>query len=279
MRQIDQYDERFVEGGFDAVAAEYGEVLFLRRAAEALVEVTCRRPLARVLDVATGPGTSALLVASKAQDCLVTGIDVAPGMVAAASRRAHQLGLTRVDFEVASALGLPFESGSFDAVLCSSAIYYMADFDSALREWTRVLRPGGQLGFSTFGAGVLEPMSRLFDGRIRSHGIAVPQPTPLYRLNRAAACRDLLQSVGLVDVTTQESQLGYWVPDEEAWWRIVMSTGFQALVAMLPAGERQEFEREHKREVNLHVTARGLWIDVPVIVASGSAAYFGSCSV
>ena len=78
--------------------------------------------------------------------------------------------------------------------------------------------------------------------------------------------------MGLVDVTTQESQLGYWVPDEEAWWRILMSTGFQALVAMLPAGERQEFEREHKGEVKPYVTARGLWIDAPVIVASGSTA-------
>jgi ubiquinone/menaquinone biosynthesis C-methylase UbiE len=272
MRQIDQYDESFVEESFDAVAVDYGEVLFLRRAAEALVEIACRRPLTRVLDVATGPGTSALMVASSAQDCLVTGIDVAPGMVEAATRRARHLGLTRVDFQVASALALPFEDGSFDAVLCSSAIYYMADFDSALREWMRVLRPGGQLGFSTYGVGVLEPMSSLFDGRIRSHGIAVPQPTPLYRLNQAAVCRDLLQSVGLVDVTTRERQLGYWVPDEGAWWRIVMSTGFQALVAMLPARERQEFEREHKHEVNPYVTARGLWIDVPVIVASGCAA-------
>jgi hypothetical protein len=146
----------------------------------------------------------------------------------------------------------------------------MADFHGALREWARVLRPGGQLSFSTYGVGVLEPMSSLFDSRIRSHGIAVPQPTPLYRLNRAEACQELLHSVGLMDATTQESQLGYWVPDEDAWWRMLMSTGFQALVAMLPAGERQEFEREHKREVKPHVTTRGLWIDVPVIVARGS---------
>lgn len=270
MQHIDQYDERFVERGFDAVAGEYGEVLFLRRAAEALVDVVCSRPLKRLLDVATGPGTSALLAASKLRDCEVVGIDVAPGMVAAATHRAEQLGLSDVRFEVASALALPFAEGSFDAVMCSSAIYYMADFASALREWSRVLRPGGSLGFSTFGLGVLEPMSSLFDSRVRAHGIVVPQPTPLYRLNQASSCQELLERVGLVDVTTHERQVGYWLRDEEEWWRTMMCTGFQALIAMLPPGEREDFERAHKAELRAHVSARGLWINVPVIAADGS---------
>jgi len=273
MQQIDQYDERFVEGGFDAVARDYGEVLFLRRAAESLVDLVCRRPLTRLLDVATGPGTSALLVASRLRGCQVVGIDVAHAMVAAATDRARDLGLADVRFEVASALSLPFDDGSFDAVLCSSAIYYMADFHSALREWSRVLRPGGALAFSTFGVGVLEPMSSLFDTRIRAHGIVVPQPTPLYRLNQASVCRELLQSVGLTDVTTEERQLGYWIRDEDDWWSMLMSTGFQALVAMLDPEERQDFARAHKSEVKAYVTERGLWIDVPVIVALARAEF------
>lgn len=269
LQHIDQYDEAFVERGFDAVAAEYGEVLFLRRAAEALIDVVCHRPLKRLLDVATGPGTSALLAAGKRPDCEVTGIDVAPAMVAAATRRAGLLGLSQARFQVASALSLPFERGSFDAVCCSNAIYYMPDFASALREWSRVLRPGGLLAFSTYGVGVLEPMSRLFDARMRAHGVVVPQPTPLYRLNQTSTCEELLHRVGLSDVTAHERQLGYWVRDEDAWWRMLMCTGFQALVAMLDPSARQDFEHAHKAEVKAHVSARGLWIDVPVIVASG----------
>jgi ubiquinone/menaquinone biosynthesis C-methylase UbiE len=269
MQKLDQYDERFVESGFDAVAADYAEVLFLRRAAEALVEVVCQRAVGRALDVATGPGTSAVLLAGKVQGCRVVGIDVAPGMVEQASQRAQRLGLPEVRFEVASALSLPFGACAFDAVLCSSAIYYMPDFESALREWLRVLRPGGMLAFSTFGAGVLEPMSTLFDARVRACGIVVPQPTPLFRLNQAATCRDLLASVGLVDVATHERQLGYWVRDEDAWWHTLMSTGFQALVAALSPSERRDFERAHKAEVRAHVARQGLWVDAPVIVACG----------
>lgn len=269
MQQLDQYDERFVEGGFDAVAARYGEVPFLRGAAALLVEAVVQRPLTRALDIATGPGTSALLLASKAPGCDVVGIDVAPGMVAQAMQRSEQIGLSNAHFQVASALSLPFDSESFDAVFCSSAIYYMADFDAAVREWQRTLRPGGVLAFSTFGAGVLEPMASLFDARVRAHGIVVPQPTPLYRLNQVDACQQLLERAGLIEVATREQQVGYWVRDEEIWWRTLMSTGFQALVAALNPGERQEFERAHKSEVREHVTERGLWINAPVVVACG----------
>lgn len=272
MRQVDQYDERFVERGFDAVAESYGEVSFLRRAAESLVDAVGSRPLARVLDVATGPGTAALLMARKMSECEVVGIDIAPGMVAAATDRAQRLRLSNARFEVASALSLPFEDGRFDAVVCSSAIYYMADFENALREWSRVLHARGVLAFSTFGAGVLEPMSGLFDARIRAQGIVVPRPTPLYRLNHAQACRDLLRSVGLTDVTVREQQLGYWIRSEEDWWNIVMNTGFQALVAKLEPEERDDFERAHKAEVRAHATERGLWVDVPVLVACGTVA-------
>jgi len=270
MKLLDQYDETFVEGGFDAVADSYGEVLFLRRAAQALVELADARPARRMLDIATGPGTLAMLLAQRSSEREIVGIDVAPAMIAAANARAEQLGLAHVGFQTASALDLPFEEQSFDAVLCSNAIYYMADFDQALREWARVLRPGGMLAFSSFGVGVLEPMSSLFDARIRAHGIVVPQPTPLFRLNTAAACRALLDRAGLDDITIHEPQLGYWVRDETAWWQMLMSTGFQALVAALDPAARAEFESEHLREVRPHVTDRGLWIDVPVIVAAAT---------
>ena len=278
MRHLDQYDERFVESGFNAVAGGYGDVLFLQRSAELLVEVVCRNPVSRVLDVATGPGTSALLLAGKVPGCQVVGIDVAAAMVAEATSRAQRLGLPGAHFQVASALSLPFENGSFDAALCSNAIYYMPNFESALHEWVRVVQPGGWVAFSTFGVGVLEPMSQLFDARIRAHGVTVPEPTPLYRLNQASACRDLLERVGLKDIAALERQQGYWVPGESHWWRTLMSTGFQALVAALGPAERRQFEQAHRSEVRQHVEARGLWIDVPVIVACGRRPTFSDAT-
>jgi hypothetical protein len=42
--EINQHDERVVAAGFDAVAGRYGEVVFLRRAARALICVLCQSP-------------------------------------------------------------------------------------------------------------------------------------------------------------------------------------------------------------------------------------------
>jgi arsenite methyltransferase len=270
MRELDQYDEAVVAGAFDTVAARYGEVAFLRRAAEMLADtVGPPPPEARVLDVATGPGTAALIVAARAPDARVVGLDVAPDMVARASARALAEGLANTRFVVGSALAPPFEAGSFDLVLCASAIYYMPDLVAAVRAWREVLAPGGRLAFSTFADGALEPMSSLFDARVRAAGIAVPQPTPLYRLTSPDACSQLLEAAGLTEVRVARRQLGYFAPDVDHWWQVVMSTGFRLLVEALDRPGREAFEQAHREEVARHQTDRGLWVNVPVIVAHG----------
>jgi ubiquinone/menaquinone biosynthesis C-methylase UbiE len=271
VKELNQYDERIVASGFDAVAARYGEVVFLRRAAEFLVDsISCADPT-QALDVATGPGTAAVLLAQRLPSSWVTGIDISSDMIAMARERTESIALKNVSFTTGSATALPFEADRFDLVICSNAIYYMPDFAQAVGEWTRVLRPGGRLAFSTFGTGMLEPMSSLFDAAIRAHGILVPQPTPLYRLTSPDKCRSLLEDAGLDCVRIQSRQLGYWISDVEDWWTTMMSTGFRLLVASLDDEQRKAFEREHKRLVADHVVERGLWVDVPAIVAMGTS--------
>jgi SAM-dependent methyltransferase len=199
----------------------------------------------------------------------VVGLDIAPDMVARAAARATAEGIENARFVVGSALAPPFAACSFDLVVCSSAIYYMPDLLAAVRAWTGVLSPGGTLAFSTFADGALEPMSGLFDARVAASGTAVPQPTPLYRLTTAEACSQLLEAAGLTEVRVARRQLGYFAPDVDHWWQIVMSTGFRLLVEALDRPGREAFERAHRDEVARHRTDRGLWINVPVLVAHG----------
>jgi ubiquinone/menaquinone biosynthesis C-methylase UbiE len=269
MKALDQYSENVIANVFDAVAEQYGEVAFLRKTAQALVEAVPARHISDALDVATGPGTAALLLARRFADAQVTAVDIAPEMVDQGRSRAHALGLPNVSFVNAPATSLPFKTASFDLVVCSSAIYYMADMQQALAEWVRVLRPGGTLAFSTYGLGMLEPMCSLFDARVRAYGVLVPQPTPLYRLTAPEACRALLMNVGCVDVVIQPRQLGSLLPTVDAYWSTLMTTGFRLLVSALESEARASFEQEHKREVAQHITPDGLWLNVPALVALG----------
>ena len=106
-------------------------------------------PGARVLEVASGSGGPSVYLALRT-GCSVTGIDLNPHGIATATRHATQAGVRgRVRFQMGDATRLlPFAEGTFDAVLCLDSMNHFPDRDHALREWRRVLRPGGRAVFT-----------------------------------------------------------------------------------------------------------------------------------
>jgi arsenite methyltransferase len=106
------------------------------------------RPGERLLDVASGMGTSAML-AAREYGCVVTGVEYGERGVADAQRVADAAGLRdRVGFVAGDAEALPFEDGSFDAVLCECSLCTFVDKRLALAEIRRVLQTGGRLALS-----------------------------------------------------------------------------------------------------------------------------------
>jgi len=96
---------------------------------------------ARVLEVAPGPGYLAIEVA-RIDKFRVTGLDISRTFVRIASDNARQAGVA-VDFQQGDVARMPFESGTFDLVVCQAAFKNFTLPHSALAEMHRVLRPGG----------------------------------------------------------------------------------------------------------------------------------------
>ena len=121
-----------------------GGVALTRRIGE-LIALT---PQDRVLDVASGPGASAIEIA-RTFGCHVVGIDLSAANVADAQAAAAEAGVAELtEFRVGDAERLPLDDASFDAILCECAFCTFPDKATAAAEFTRVLRPGGRLGFS-----------------------------------------------------------------------------------------------------------------------------------
>lgn len=128
---------------FDRQAALYASSAVHRFGASlpVLVEFAAVRPGERALDVATGTGNTALALAEAGADA--TGVDVSPGMLGQARRRAEEEGRA-VRFVEGAAESLPFEDASFDLVTARHAPHHFRDVPRFLAEVRRVLRPGGR---------------------------------------------------------------------------------------------------------------------------------------
>ena len=113
--------------------------------AEALVSETDPHAGDRVLDVACGSGTAALVAARRY--CAVTGIDYVPELIDRAEIRARAEGVD-IDFRVGDAQTMPFPDDHFDVVLSVYGVQFAADQTQAASELCRVCKPGGKIGLA-----------------------------------------------------------------------------------------------------------------------------------
>lgn len=128
------------------------------------------RPVRHLVDVATGTGDLILFwrEAGKASGITIeraSGVDPAIGMLTLARRK-----VKNADFHEAEATALPMEDASADMVSISYGIRNVVDVDGALREFHRVLEPGGHVLILEFmshpEATVMDRMSRLYMNKV-----------------------------------------------------------------------------------------------------------------
>jgi sarcosine/dimethylglycine N-methyltransferase len=98
----------------------------------------------RVIDVGSGLGGPSRYLAYT-HECRVSGIDLSPSFVEAATYLSERLGISdKVDYQCGNALSLPFTSESFDIAWTQHVAMNIADRDGLYGEVFRVLRPGGR---------------------------------------------------------------------------------------------------------------------------------------
>jgi ubiquinone/menaquinone biosynthesis C-methylase UbiE len=127
----------------------------------------------------------------------VIGVDIAEVMVEEARKRAREGGYANVRFAVGDAATLPeYESRIFDAVICSSALIYMG-LPDALLEWSRLLRGGGVVAFSTVARGSPR-VGVVFREAAAAAGVAISDPNEV--LATRERCEAILVAAGFSDV-------------------------------------------------------------------------------
>ena len=134
-----------VQSQFGQVAANYATSTVHAKGAdlEAMLTALPLNGTERVLDAGTGTGHTALAFAQRVAH--VVAIDFTANMLGQGEQLATERGITNIDFRLGDVENLPANDGEFDLVVSRYSAHHWPHPQQALREFMRVLKPGGAL--------------------------------------------------------------------------------------------------------------------------------------
>jgi ubiquinone/menaquinone biosynthesis C-methylase UbiE len=229
---------------------------------ERLIRELAPQPGETVLELGAGTGETGFEAAAMLGDGgRLLSTDFSRDMVEVARRRGGELGLGNVDYRVIDAERIELNTGSVDGVLCQSTYMLVADPAAALSETRRVLRPGGRLALSVWGAPERNPWASIGAMILVERG-HMPPPEPeapgVFSMASADRTRTLLERAGFSSVRTAEVpvRFGFRDLDDYEQWVIDVAGPIAMVVRGLPEDER-ELLRARLREAFVPFAADG----------------------
>jgi len=240
---------------WDLVAAGYAEeaTRLMIPFSKLALELAAVGPTTRVLDVATGPGTLALLAAEKVKS--VEAVDFSEPMLAELQRELAERKLDNVRASVGDGQALGYADGSFDAAFSMFGLMFFPDRPKGFRELFRVLAPGGVAVVSSWAPVEESSLMTLMFGAIRAADPSRPAPQKdLLSLENAELFERELRDAGFdeVRVTAHEKEFPLTASADELWERMVKSSAPLVLMRRRIGEElwqkQAEVARAHLRE-------------------------------
>jgi SAM-dependent methyltransferase len=230
---------------------------------EWLVDALDPKPEQTILELAAGTGETGFLAAARIGDSgKLISTDFAPKMVDATRAESERLGLANVEPRVLDAEAMDLPDDSVDAVLCRWGYMLMADPVAALTETRRVLREGGAVALSVFGAPNENPWTSVPTRvLLEVTGAQPPDPTAPGILSMADPNRTkaLLDAAGLEVKRMEDVPLRWRFEDFDGYWTFLteLAGAHSMRIGNLPEDEREAFRAKLKEAVEQYRTDGG----------------------
>jgi ubiquinone/menaquinone biosynthesis C-methylase UbiE len=208
---------------------------------------------ATVLDVGCGTGASAIPAARTVGPTgRVVGIDLAERLLDRARNKAGQESLWNIEFRQGDMEDLGYPDGSFDAVVSVFTVFFVTDMTKQVAELWRMVKPGGQLGITTWGPRVLEPGATAFWAAVKDHAppaLHFGGFNPWDRVTTVEAVRDLLASAGVFDPVVEVEASRQPLRTVADWWTIVIGSGFVWTVDQMGTQTAERVRQDNLRSL------------------------------
>ncbi|TAN31521.1 methyltransferase domain-containing protein [bacterium] len=219
------------------------------RVAARLTELAAPARGEHVLDVGSGTGLVAHLVAPQVSPGTVIGIDLSDRMLSIARSKAGQ----NLQFLGMAAERLVFKPQTFDLVTMGEALAYLADPTDALAEAHRVLRPGGRLAVSNQRRSLSTRAQDLFFQGLaplaRRHYLRLPRySSERARLGEPDTLPQLLEAAGFEVTRVTEMVTGGRTRDAREWTDLMAGAGPLPYTLIHALGPRYRSELEAEVE-------------------------------
>jgi SAM-dependent methyltransferase len=243
-----------------------------------MIDAVDLQPGQRVLELAAGLGETGFLAAELVAPAggVITS-DQADAMLDGARRRAGELGLTNVEFQVLNAEWIDLPVASVDAVLCRWGYMLMADPAVALAETRRVLRPEGHVALAVWDAIEHNPWALHPGAELVQRGLTQPPapgtPGP-FALADKRGVRDLLAAAGFGEVWVERLAFTQCAPSFEEFWETTLdlSRAFHDAVLSRPEPEIADIRQGLARRLKPFTAADGsLEIPMQSLMGVGTA--------
>ena len=194
----------------------------------ALIDAVDVRPGMKVLDLCCGQGN--VLADLLEHGFRVTGLDFSPVMLDLARKRAPG-----AEFVEGDAQNLPFEDGSFDAVVSNFGVCHIPDQPRALSEIKRVLKAGGSFAMTNWCGPDISPPFRILYQSVQQHGspdVKMPPGPDFHQFAREDIVRQILGAAGFVDISLRHIET-QWLMDDPAQLYAIYEQGTVRAAMML----------------------------------------------
>jgi len=262
---------------WDKVALNFGKVgpRYWEDFGTRLVELSYISRGARVLDIGMGRGASLFPALDKAgKDGYVIGIDSSEVMVNETYNDILHRNISNAEVKNMNAKYLDFQEESFDNIICGFGFGYLMQSEGQLNEILRLLKKGGQVGFSIWGIQEdqkwLTEIVNKFLPPVKENNNN--KKTDISKFDTVDDIRKILNNFGFINIKVyyEDSEVIY--KDEKDWWQEMWTNAVRGIfeqIEDLGCDVFTEFKKDIWKGLEKFSRGKELCFNMPVIYAFG----------